>query len=173
MVVLTTMIIYGLTTTSRYDWDTGISLGSVKPFDQAICYLDPAFDDWENTDAFRIIISIVFLGFGMINRIRRLYHAPNLIMAKARNRISQISRCFLMYIYGQGSADSVVACLAAVMVYRPLLALFLTVRLLTDGLTSMAFEVRGSSPHQLKKPTDFRGMLGDTCFYLGEPESMG
>jgi hypothetical protein len=172
MVALTTMIIYALTTTSQYDWDTSeynwdiskynwdmseynwnttkynwtsnIPGRSVSPADQAICYLDPSFSDgyllanWR----FRILISMIFLGFGMINRFRRLYHAPNLILSKGRAWVSCRVRGILMYYYGKSRANSFIACIVAVLVYRPLLALFLTVRLLMDGLTSMAFEVR-------------------------------
>jgi hypothetical protein len=146
MIVLTSMIIYALTTTSRYDQ------GGNGPtsFDQAICFLGPFFDS-SSTDGIRGLISIVFLGFGMINRIRRLYHAPNVIMTKLRIWISHKARGFLMQVYGQGSADSFVACLAAVLVYRQLLTIFLMVRLLTDGLTSMAFEVTLSSLYKVKQ----------------------
>jgi hypothetical protein len=138
MVVLTTMIIYALTTLSQYvreSWPT-----SVADEDYAICYLKPFFDI---NDAGGVggIISIIFLGFGMINRIRRLYHAPNIIFAKLRNWTSHKARCFLMLIYRRGCADSVFDCVTALLVYRPLLTLFLMVRLIIDGLTSMAFEV--------------------------------
>jgi hypothetical protein len=167
MVVLTTMVIYGLITTARYDSsDLGVWSSSIDASEPAICYLNPSSDDWAGMDV-RIVISIVFLGFGMMNRIRRLYHAPNLIIAKARKGISHKSRRFLMYFYGQGSADSIIACLAAVLVYRPLLALFLTIRLLMDGLSSMAFEVSGSLQHEVKNLANSRGVLGYPCLHLG------
>jgi hypothetical protein len=145
MVVLITMVIYALTTTSQHTFGPQVPIDhEVTPFDQAICYLHPSLYLGSGGDGqrkLRILVSIVFLGFGIINRLRRLYHAPNLIMTKVRNWTSHKVRCFLMHVYGQGSADSLIACLAAVLVYRPLLALFLMARLLVDGFTSMAFEV--------------------------------
>jgi hypothetical protein len=160
MIVLTIMIIYALTTTSQYDWESLFPNNSVAPSDQAICYLDPSFEFgnshldpsylntsfnfqlYEDDRRLRLVVSIIFLGFGMINRLRRLYHAPNLIVSKARAWVSRKVRSFLMHCYGRICADSFIACAAAVLVYRPLLALFLTVRILMDGLTSLAFEVR-------------------------------
>jgi hypothetical protein len=174
MVVLTTMVIYGLVTTSRFASGAGYwsNPNTVEASQPAICYFNPSSEDWADIDV-RSIISIVFLGFGMINRIRRLYRAPNLIIAKVRKGISHRSRHFLMYVYGKGSADSLVACLAAVLIYRPLLALFLMIRLLMDGLTSMAFEVRKILPHKIKKLANSGGMLGYHGLRLGQREFMG
>jgi hypothetical protein len=151
MVSLTTMIIYALTTTTQYDWVLGSDASLVTPFDQAICYLKPSFDfkSQDSTRMSHIAVSLVLLGFGTINRIRRLYHAPNIIVNRGRTWISHKARCFLMHCHGSGSADSLIACIAAVLVYRPLLALFLAVRLLVDGFTSMAFEVRGTSLYDI------------------------
>jgi hypothetical protein len=144
MISLTGMIIYALTTTSQYDWTRESAVRLVTPFDQAICYLSPSlhyeFDDGNGTQ--RICLAISFLGIGMINRIRRLYHVPNLIVNKGRSWTSHKVKRFLMYCYRPNSGNSFIACIAAVLVYRPLLAAFLTVRLLIDGCTSMAFEVR-------------------------------
>lgn len=153
MVMLTTMVVYALTTTSQYDWLLRSRDSSVTRFDQAICYLDPSFDmDFYSADkSLRLICSIVSLVFGTINRLRRLFHAPNLIVTKFRNWTSQTARRFLMQFYGKGSAESFVACIAALLIYRPLLALFLLIRFVLDCLTSMAFEVRSNSPHKSKK----------------------
>jgi hypothetical protein len=172
MVVLTSMIIYALTTTSQYDWLSTPSDSLVTPSDQAICYLNPSFDLGVDRKL-RLAISIVFLGFGMINRLRRLYHAPNIILTKVRDWCSHKARCYLMHLYGKGSADSVVTFLVAVLVYRPLLALFLMARLLMDGVTSMAFEVSCGSLYKQKRLAEFTGMLGDACFHLGQPKSVG
>jgi hypothetical protein len=148
MVVLTTMIIYALTTTSQSEWLSETGWDQVTDSDQAICFRGPSFD--LETFGFdiklRIIVSILFLGFGMVNRLRRLYHAPNLMVTNVRNWTSHKARCFLKLFYGLGSADSLVDCIVAVLIYRPLLAIFLTTRLLIDGLTSMAFEVSNKVP---------------------------
>jgi hypothetical protein len=147
MVVLTNMIIYALITTSQHDWSSynySREASLVTPFDQAICYLDPNFNARIPADAVRrerIVVSIVFLGFGMINRVRRLHHVSNLIVTRIRNWVSRIARRSLMYCYGKGSADTLAACVAATFIYRPFLAVFLMVRLIVDGLASMAFEV--------------------------------
>jgi hypothetical protein len=174
MVALTTMIIYALTTTSRYDWQSynysGMNL--VTPFDQAVCYLNPSFDAQIPDDQVRrqrIVISIVFLGLGMINRIRRLCYTPNFIVNTIRKTVSDRTRRCLMYCYGQGSADSLTACIAAVLVYRPLLAVFLMVRLLMDGLTSMAFEVSRNITMKARTDTDSKGLLVDNCLHMGQP----
>jgi hypothetical protein len=143
MVVLTTMIIYALTTLSQYDQkESGLIF--IADEDYAICHLKPFFNtkDWNGIKG---IISIIFLGFGMINRIRRLYHAPNILFAKLRNWTSRKARDFLTLFYRRGCADSIFDCLTALLLYRPLLTLFLMVRLIVDGLTSMAFEVSGHS----------------------------
>jgi hypothetical protein len=155
MMVLTTMIMYALTTTSQYEWMSETGWDYVTNSDQAICFLAPSFDmefsGFDSDRKLRIILSILFLGFGLINRLRRLYHAPNLVVTTVRHWVSHKARHFLEYFYGRGSADSLVSCIAAVLVYRPLLAIFLAVRLLIDGLTSMAFEVNNNALD--KEPT--------------------
>ncbi|KAF2025909.1 hypothetical protein EK21DRAFT_92864 [Setomelanomma holmii] len=138
------MLIAALVTTLRYDFSDSWTGGLVKPWNQAICYLQPP----TITDGIgklysyqRTLVSIVLLAAGMINRVARLYVASYHFIVRLRSKCSSKVRSFLDICYGGGSSKAFIACTASVVVYRPLLAFFLTVRLFLDILTSKAFEV--------------------------------
>lgn len=147
MVLLVTMLLYALATTAQYEWTLGPPTLDDRDslYGAAICYIHPKYAFKAGKDSNdrvqRRVISMTFLAFGMINRIQGLYLAPSLYALKAQRIVSHAGNCILMYFYGNGSFDSIVGSMTAIMVYRPLLSAFLTVRLCIDGLTSKSFEV--------------------------------
>jgi hypothetical protein len=147
MASLVIMLIYALTTTSQYRWfPKSGPKGDIRPGDPAICHLDAtiSFDitSDETTDIQRVVLSIIFLAFSMVNRIQQLYHAPTIVALNARGWASNRAKKLLEGSYRRCSSGTKTACAEAILVYRPLLALFLTLRLLLDVFMSKALDVR-------------------------------
>lgn len=98
----------------------------------------------------RTVISAILLGLGMLNRMWRLYQAPTVAFSRVRLRASTISLNLLQKLHDRSTPDlssrlscrSVKRALLMILVYRPMLTMFLTARLGIDIYTSMAFEVR-------------------------------
>lgn len=152
MVAQSLMLIYAFTTTSRYEWawpknDDFVPQEPIQvtPYDEAICFIRPSLPKhWADSNSFqRMIISMAFMGFAMANRVLRLYHPSHAIFIKTRRWCSNKARSLLWSAYGNIIFPSIVASMAAIIVYRPLLALFLMTRLLLDMVSSKAFEVDG------------------------------
>jgi hypothetical protein len=150
MISLVIMLIYALATTSQYDrsnWSSG-SPKEVLPQDPAICHLDASLSfniNSEYTAAIqRIVISMIFLGLNMVIRIQRLYRPPTAVALKVRAWVSHRARNLLKRCYRRCSSNSLAAWTEAILIYRPLLALFLTIRLSVDVLTSKALDVSDS-----------------------------
>jgi hypothetical protein len=152
MVILSMLLIYAFTTTSRYDWNDYVDYGAseasshlaVEPYDQAVCFMRPpkiSEDVATIMSGQRMIVSIVLLATGMISRVVRLYQPSHMAVIKSRSWVSRKAMLFLQWSYRKVIADSIYASVAAVLIYRPLLAVFLSARLLADVFTSKAFEV--------------------------------
>jgi hypothetical protein len=155
MVSLVIMLIYALATTSRYEWSHDGSTPGILPGDPAICHLNVSisFDitSAQTAGIQRVVISMIFLAFSMVNRIQSLYRAPTTVVLMARRWASHKTRNILARCYRRCSSSSKTACMEAILVYRPLLALFLTIRLSVDVFTSKALDVRDfTHPHSLE-----------------------
>jgi hypothetical protein len=148
MVSLVVMLLYSLATTAQYDWTLGPELRLVEysAYSAAVCYMHPKYafasNGYGTERAQRRIIFMVFLIFGMVNRVQGLYLTPSHYALKARRFMSDATKSFLKRHYGDGTYDSIFTSLIAIIVYRPLVALFLTIRLCLDALVSKACEVR-------------------------------
>lgn len=88
---------------------------------------------------------MIYLTFGMIRNIQGFYRAPSDSLLYVWKRFSDAAKRFLMCRYGSGLHDSILGCVAAIVVYCPLHAAFLTERLCIDVLTSRAFEVNNNT----------------------------
>ena len=167
MVILILMLIVALIPTGHYVWGSsvmGYNLaqgGSIRPLatDSAICYFnshvgicpDKYNASWlqvECDHAFeasqqRMVMSAVFLGVGMCNRLWHLFRLPARVFNSTRSFCSNWSTFVLsrMYVWNR-EWPMYVAFPFAFVGYHVYLMLFLTVRLIVDMLTSRAFEVR-------------------------------
>lgn len=117
---------------------------------------------------------MIHLIFGMIRNVQGIYRAPSDYLLNVRKRVSDAVKRFLMCRYGSGLHDSVLGCMAAIVVYRPLLAAFLTERLCIDVLTPRAFEV-SDNIHLCLRLTSDRGLRfhGPYLALFGEHSSCG
>lgn len=163
MIILVIMLIVALIPTGQYAWSSDTYLyGQIEendirpqPTDYAICF----FNHHEATctgdslyvltcaQAFeasqqRMILSAIFLGVGMCNRIWHLFQLPTRIYNSTRAFCSSWSILVLTHMHRWNASWSLWhSAPFAFLFYHPALAVFLTVRLLVDMMTSRAFEV--------------------------------
>lgn len=164
MIILVIMLIVALVPTGHYTWDSRTMAIAQrpsdnirpKPTDHAICYFNRhegtcTGDSWYakvcnevfQASQQRMVLSAVFLGVGMCNRLWHLFRLPTRLYNTARFRCSKMSTAALSHMYRGTMTWSLWYSTPFVMfVYHPLLAVFLTVRLIADIISSRAFEVR-------------------------------
>lgn len=164
MVILVIMLIVALIPTGHYAWESatviygqregGDSLRP-KPTDHAICYFNHhegacTFDAWYTktceqvleASQQRMILSALFLGVGMCNRLWHLFRLPARILNSARTYCSSLASLVLSRMHTWTTTWPFwYSNLFAMLVYHPALTVLLTVRLLADMITSRAFEV--------------------------------
>ncbi|CAG8043942.1 unnamed protein product, partial [Penicillium salamii] len=161
MFVLVVLLILAFLPTANYRWQYGYSAKSTgRPAlqDYAICYLrpvqrpDPAWDymhaSVDNGHAFSdsaimaMSISVVLLFVGFVCRVLKMHQSLSYFFARTiRGSISRMLRKPLRTIEGWCVTPSFLHSLQRLLLYRPLLALFLTLRILVDTWDSMFFEV--------------------------------
>ena len=167
MIILILMLIVALIPTGHYTWGASImryAMGqegmTVRPqaTDSATCYFNshvgicPDYTgSWmqgECDHTFeaaqqRMILSAVFLGVGMCNRLWHLFRLPSRVFNSTRSFCSNCSMTVLsqMYVWTR-EWPMYLAFPFTLFVYYMALTIFLTIRLLADMLTSRAFEVR-------------------------------
>lgn len=121
-------------------------------FDHAICFYGhhpTEFRNWyfqDNADELetkkqRTIISASILVFGMLNRLWRLYAAPVNTYFSMRKWSSHQLRRQLRIVSKWTKSHGLICFWTSGFIYRPMLALFLLLRVFVDMATSKAFEV--------------------------------
>lgn len=95
----------------------------------------------------RMVLSSSFLGLGMLMRLSHLFQEPTSIYLRVRKRSSAQVRRWLHMIHRQTNSTTLGACLKKILIYRPALALFLSLRYALDIYTSKAFEVSERVKH--------------------------
>ncbi|OQD73997.1 hypothetical protein PENANT_c191G11629 [Penicillium antarcticum] len=161
MFVLVVLLILAFLPTANYRWQYGYSAkstGRPAPQDYAICYLipvqrpDPApnymYVSVDNghvlsdSSMMAMSISVVLVFVGFVCRVLKLHQSLSSFLARTiRGRISHMLRKPLRTIEGWCVTPSFLHSLQRLLLYRPLLALFLTLRILVDTWDSMFFEV--------------------------------
>ncbi|CAG7936484.1 unnamed protein product [Penicillium salamii] len=161
MFVLVVLLILAFLPTANYRWQYGYSAKSTgHPALQvyAICYLrpvqrpDPArnhmYASVDNGHAFSdssimaMSISIVLLFVGFVCRVLKMHQSLSYFFARTiRGSISRMLSKPLRTIEGWCVTPSFLHSLQRLLLYRPLLALFLTLRILVETWNSMFFEV--------------------------------
>jgi hypothetical protein len=138
------MLLVAMVPTGGYNWTELDYLDddpTPAPSDYAICYLRPAKDVDELTFA-TMVISNVLLTLGFIYRIIRLHESLSVsVVGRARKICSEKARNLLRRTYTRMGLDTAGLTWKRLLLYRPLLALFLTARALLDLWNSMFIEV--------------------------------
>ena len=94
-------------------------------------------------DRLPTIASIIMLISGFVFRVVRLHKQLTAdIIRKPRDSLSRWSQERLRQLFEKRVLGRSPTCLWRTLVYRPSLAMFLAVRIISDSLTSMFFEVR-------------------------------
>lgn len=121
--------------------------------EKAICFFGqrPMTDTWQlyvevrsgaiNIKQQRAIFSAIVLLVGMITRLWRLHPAPTNTLLRIRGKISSCSRKWLQRLLDRNRSNTLGAFLVTRLIYCPILAVFLTLRVLADLIGSKAFEV--------------------------------
>jgi hypothetical protein len=145
MAILLIMLLVAMIPTGYYNWpvvdDTGSDTKGPTPSDYAICYLFPHEVPDDLTFA-SMILSILLLGLGFLVRAVKLHKRLSVdIVGSARHAISVSLRRRLSAVYNKFNLESSPKRLARKLIYRPLLATFLILRVGVDAWTSMTVEV--------------------------------
>ncbi|CAO2649168.1 Nn.00g101170.m01.CDS01 [Neocucurbitaria sp. VM-36] len=165
MIMLVVMLLVAMIPTGQYTWTAGVTSDSTfkanepvpNPQSYAICFfyvaVDRSFHFEDDPDMLgwkawilkgsrqRMVISAGLLGFGMLQRLCRLHPAPDRAYYQARKLMGRPVRAVLMLLYRHVKCDTWISYANLVFVYRPLLALNLSLQYFLDLLISMAFEI--------------------------------
>ena len=149
MLVLAIFIFFAFIPTTNYDWETWYDMEPSSPFhpaiwDYAICYLRPTSQSQTGASILSTAASISLIILGFIFRIIRLHEPLSSFMSKRiRGSLSEAGRSLLRNVFKwcdpHGPSDG----LKRTLCYRPLLALFLAMRVILDIWSSMFLEVSG------------------------------
>jgi hypothetical protein len=194
MIMLIIMLIIALVPTAHYAWDSpAIIYGTTKnddvrpqATDYAICFFNShsgtcTYDNWYRTycsQAFeasqqRMVLSALFLAVGMLNRLWHLFKLPTRIYIGARIICSHKSTLVLSRFHSRISSWPFwLSCFAAFFFYYPFLAMFLTIRLLVDMMTSRAFEVSSMQALYVHKVLTITDLVADRQLLLGFGKSV-
>ena len=144
MITLVIMLIFALVPTAHYVWDDDRYV-QPKPSDYAICFLnkhqDGVAEDYYDAAQQRMVLSAVFMGIGMLNRLWHLFRAPTQIYVRLRGFFGHYTRTGLSHIRAWTLEAYPGTYVVAAVLYRPLLAMLLSWRFLIDVISSRAFEV--------------------------------
>jgi hypothetical protein len=145
MAITIVMLIYALKPTGNFDWieqSNEVSQLDPAPGSYAICFFQ--LEVARSSSSYgSMMISISLLVFAFIQRVVRLHRSLSIdIFQKLTHKISKFSRFRLKKIYEWCDVDAKPWSLKRLLVYRPLLALFLVIRVTSDVWSSMVLEVR-------------------------------
>ena len=147
MGVMIVMLIIALSPTGNFDWlnlsTPGVPADQLKPppSSYAICFFGKNVPHDSQAYA-SMIISILLLLFGFLARIVRLHKTLSTgIIRGVRAWVSELATKRLKDIYGWCDIQHSPRSLKRLMVFRPLLAAFLLLRVCLDVWSSMFLEV--------------------------------
>lgn len=126
-----------------YQIDHAVCFFGYHPNDARDHFLNTGFDYLQAKQQ-RAILSMVTLIFGMLSRLWRLYPMPVNAYIRMRQWLSHRFRSWLQVIFDRTKSDTFLSFGVRGLIYRPLLAAFLVVRILADISVSKAFEVSQS-----------------------------
>ncbi|KAJ5630335.1 uncharacterized protein N7484_010435, partial [Penicillium longicatenatum] len=133
VVFVVTGLFCELTFYSNYNYDDS---------DAAICYIGlPILGSRFSSDAWAVLISALVIMLGFVARVVKLHRPISNAFDRTRSWLSLRGRKVLSFIYEQYREDCRPQTLRLSLLYRPLLAAFLTARFLLDTLTSVFCEV--------------------------------
>ena len=143
---LATMLVVGLVFTGNYHWAYDGIINDVGPYsrpspvDQTICYMQPKA---QNSITFwSMIFSVCLIIMAFISRVVKLHRTLSVgFIGRIRAFTSAQVRRVLRPIYDWCSAGKSRRGLGHLLLYRPLFSIFLAVRTLLDGWTSVGVEV--------------------------------
>jgi hypothetical protein len=153
MLVLIIMLITAIVPTGSYVWTSSDDLVSSyeqtasnerNPLgsDYAICRFSAPVLSGSVEALVSMVILVSLIGLGFIFRVIKLHKPLSLFMAETlRRRISQGLRRLLWMFYRWRSHPKGLGRFAGDILYYPVLALFLSLRLVADHFSSMFFEV--------------------------------
>lgn len=156
MFVLVVLLIFAFIPTANYRWQYGYGwdeTGVPTVADYAICYLKPVFRPNPPSQFFidaslseqsimAMSISILLLFIGFICRVFKLHQSFSVFVDESiRGRLSHFLRMLLRAVYDWCDIRGSPRSLKRTLLYRPLLAVFLTLRVVLDTWNSMFFEV--------------------------------
>lgn len=186
MFILVVLLSLSFLPTANYRWQYAPPNGSGRPApqDYAICYLRPVsrlneVDDdsptlFPNDHSFSehaiiaMSISVILMSVGFFSRVVKLYQSPATFLSKTvRGKISSILRKPLRIIDRSCDGSNYFQNLKRLLFYRPLLALFLTARMLVDIWDSMFFEVGLLVIRSEAKLIDFPDLVACYQLHLG------
>jgi hypothetical protein len=156
-----------------------------KPHDYAICFLnhheihpDPQREEltiWAiaefNTSRQRVVCAAVLLGFGTLNRLWRLYDPPTTQYLRLRTLLSKKITAQLERLFIATKSDCISPSWATVLIYCPVLTIALGLRVLSDILTSKAFEV-SLTIREVGFQSDYPGLVASSQLLLGRKRPM-
>lgn len=116
----------------------------------------------------RVTFSALVLVLGMLNRLWRLHKAPMNIFLRIRETISSSSRDGLQWLLGRTKPDTLGGFMFRRLIFCPILAFFLTLRILADLVASKAFEASPRDPDMRRHANEVR-YGGLSLVSSGEP----
>lgn len=143
MGILVIMLFVALIPSGAYNWSTRGSSNDADPgpADYAICYLTQ-FGHSEPMTLGSMILSVLVVSLGYLSRVTRLHKILAIDgLAKARHKGSLHARALLKRVYTWSDAGTSTKRLAKLILYRPLLGVFLVFRVIIDAWSSMFVEV--------------------------------
>ncbi|KAK5037954.1 hypothetical protein LTS07_001421 [Exophiala sideris] len=162
------MLLVAMIPTGNYEWFPGyygmpipeeLDGPGPRPSDYAICH----FGEEKDTDKLAytsMVISILLVVFGFLSRVVRLHKTISVqLVAEARKYVSARVRNWLQKVYDWCDIETSPAGLKRLLIYRPLLALFLCGRALSDAWSSMFFEVSYAALCLLGAGTELKAVL--------------
>jgi hypothetical protein len=143
MAIVLMLLMAALVPTGNYNWSPYETFPTPTPSDYAICYLKWQDDGDEVTFA-STVVSILILGMGFTIRIVKVIKTLSVdIFQQIRRRISNRLKTWLLFVYTRLDLNNPTMTLSIqrTLVYWPLLAIFLAIRVALDAWLSMLVEV--------------------------------
>lgn len=161
MSILVILLILALIPTANYRWQYNVyprGPGPPSAKDYAICYLKPmggnenpwefggfgsfAGDGYNDHATVAMLISVILMFIGFVSRIFKMHQTLSTLFSQTiRGKISHVLRKVLRLVECRCIPGGFLQNLKRLWLYRPLLALFLTARVMIDTWDSMFFEV--------------------------------
>jgi hypothetical protein len=139
MLTLVVILLTALIPTAQFDWfdwqsGPNITSPAYCAFEQPISTSKASFST--------MISSVLLLSLGFLSRAIRLHRwAVVSVIDKARKFLSRKARSYLRTIYDWSGNMSAIGSIKRTLVYYPVLAVFLVIRVTLDMYASMFFEV--------------------------------